>query len=294
MQIHQLQYFCAAARCRNMSVAAEELWISQSSLSKAISSLEDELGVRLFDRVGRNIRLNEAGRLFYHQASHILYLINDMTRQVTQLRQRDKNEVHILFSAASFIAFQVKAGFESAYPNSRVEVKCCYFPEKKDLQNTDFHVFASPSDCPEMTSIKLIKEEMVLAFCASHPLAEHETIDLADTKPYSFLCLPHQENMHENLTCAFQKIGMTPNIGFCTEDSFAFFGTLLNSSLIAMIPSNTAYVALKEGLVTRKITNPSCQRTVMLGYHKDREMTEMCRNFKDYCVEFFEKLGENV
>ena len=114
-----------------MSAAAEELWVSQSSLSKAITGLEEELGVKLFDRVGRNIRLNDAGRFFYHQISHILLLINDLPQQATQFRQRDKNEVHILFSAATFIASNVKDEFERNYPDSKIIMKCSYSPEKR-------------------------------------------------------------------------------------------------------------------------------------------------------------------
>lgn len=292
MQLYQLQYFCAAARCRNMSVAADELWISQSSLSKAITSLEDELGVRLFDRVGRRIRLNEAGRLFYHQASHILQLINDLTRQVSQIRQRNTDEVHVLFTAATFIASDVKDQFEEIYKDSKIIIKCCYSPERKDILNCDFHIFASPAEYPEMVTLKLLDEEMVLAFGAKHPLANKETIDLRETQPYAFQCLPPQENMHENLVSSFKKIGREPNIGFCTEDSFAFFGALRSSSLIAMVPANTAYSAICEGIVMKRICYPSCHRTVMLGYHKDREITELCRKFKSFCIDFFKRLEQ--
>ena len=292
MQLHQLEYFCAVARCRNMSRAADELWISQSSLSKAISSLEDELGVKLFDRVGRTLRLNEAGHLFYQQVSRVLRLLSDATKQVAQIRQRDKNEVHVLFTAATFIASHMKDAFEERCPDANVVLRCSYYPEKRDLVDCDFHIFATPATSPDLTTFELLEEEMLLAFGQKHPLARMgSAIDLEDTSIYPYQCLPPHENMHENLIGAFNKIGREPNIGFCTDDSFAFFGALRSNSLLAMIPAKTAFVVL-DGLVVKRIRTPLCTRKVMMGYHKDRERTDMCKAFMEFCVEFFRDLGE--
>ena len=64
MQLTQLEYFIVVARLEHMSKAALELEVSQSSLSKTIARLEDDIGVPLFDRRGKSIRLNEYGRIF--------------------------------------------------------------------------------------------------------------------------------------------------------------------------------------------------------------------------------------
>lgn len=290
MQLFQLKYFVTVARCRNMSRAADELWISQSALSKAISSLEDELGVRLFDRIGRRIQLNETGRVYYHQVAHVLHLLDSATQFVTQSQQRNESEVKVLFTAATFIATLMRDEFEKLYPNLHMVIKCCYSAEVNDVIDSDFHIYATPADSPEMTPIKLLEENMVLAFGANHPLADQKEINLIDTEPYYYMCLPPQENMHENLLSNCMTSGFSPKIGFCTEDSFAFFGGLGSSSLIAMVPSITAYPALNENLVLRVIKNPPCKRTVYLGYHKDREMSEVCLKFKNFCLDFFEKL----
>ena len=62
MELHQLRYFCAVAETGSFSRAAEQSHVSQPSLSQQIMKLEDELGVRLFDRLGRSVRLTEAGQ----------------------------------------------------------------------------------------------------------------------------------------------------------------------------------------------------------------------------------------
>ena len=72
MEFHQLRYVCAIADTGNFSRAAERCQIAQPSLSQQVLKLEEELGTKLFDRLGRSIRLTEAGRAFIPRARAIL------------------------------------------------------------------------------------------------------------------------------------------------------------------------------------------------------------------------------
>src|SRR2546426_12491357 len=72
MELHQLRYFCAVAETGSFSRAAEHSHVSQPSLSQQILKLEDELGARLFDRLGRSVRLTEVGKAFLPRARGVL------------------------------------------------------------------------------------------------------------------------------------------------------------------------------------------------------------------------------
>ena len=72
MELHQLRYFCAVAEAGSFSRAAEQSHVSQPSLSQQIMKLEDELGARLFDRLGRSVRLTETGQTFLPRARAVL------------------------------------------------------------------------------------------------------------------------------------------------------------------------------------------------------------------------------
>jgi LysR family hydrogen peroxide-inducible transcriptional activator len=69
MELHQLRYFCAVAETGSFSRAAEQSHVSQPSLSQQIMKLEDELGARLFDRLGRSVRLTDLGKTFLPRAA---------------------------------------------------------------------------------------------------------------------------------------------------------------------------------------------------------------------------------
>src|SRR2546430_8844014 len=72
MELHQLRYFCAVVETGSFSRAAEQSHVSQPSLSQQILKLEDELGARLFDRLGRSVRLTELGKTFLPRARAVL------------------------------------------------------------------------------------------------------------------------------------------------------------------------------------------------------------------------------
>jgi len=72
MELHQLRYFCAVAETGSFSRAAEQSHVSQPSLSQQILKLEDELGARLFDRLGRSVRPTELGKTFLPRARAVL------------------------------------------------------------------------------------------------------------------------------------------------------------------------------------------------------------------------------
>lgn len=294
MQLIQLQYFCAVARCRNMRIAAEELCVSQPALSKAVGGLEEELGVRLFDRVGRGLILNEAGRTFYHQVSHILLLLDDSVRSVRRIKNAKRRDISVLFTAATFLAPRIRDEFIARRPDISVEIKCSYSPDPQDVRECDFHVYATPEAAASgMTSIKLIEEPLLLACNKKHELAQRGEIELAETKDYPYQCLPPHENLHENLVNGCRKAGFELEIAFCTEDSYAFFSGLGSGGCLTMVPEYTAFMEPQDGLALLRIRSPRCVRTLFIASHRGRELDEKCLAFQAFCFDFFRNMVEN-
>src|SRR5699024_4951755 len=95
MDIRHLEYFTEVAKQLNFTKAASVLHISQPSLSKTIKSIEDELGVPLFNRSFRNLELTDAGRALLHNAKHVLQAYQNLTNELNDVMNLKKGEIHI-------------------------------------------------------------------------------------------------------------------------------------------------------------------------------------------------------
>src|ERR1700742_3396669 len=113
MEFHQLRYACAIAETSSFSRAAERCQIAQPSLSQQVLKLEEDLGAKLFDRLGRSVRLTEAGRVFIPQARSILQQM-DTARSSVAEKNSDLSgnvAVGVIPTIAPYLMPRYTAGF---------------------------------------------------------------------------------------------------------------------------------------------------------------------------------------
>jgi DNA-binding transcriptional LysR family regulator len=104
MEIRHLRYFVTVARERNFTRAAEKLHIAQPPLSRQIQQLEEEVGMVLFDRDSRPLRLTEAGRLLYEHAAQVLERFDDLRTMMKRFREAERPRFVIGFVASTTYA----------------------------------------------------------------------------------------------------------------------------------------------------------------------------------------------
>src|SRR5438045_3341734 len=95
MEIHQIRYMCAVAETGNFTRAAAREHVAQPSLSQAIIKLEDELGAKLFDRLGRKVRLTEFGQTFFPRAQEILRAVSSAKSEIHEMAGAPRGEVKL-------------------------------------------------------------------------------------------------------------------------------------------------------------------------------------------------------
>ena len=97
METRQIQYFLEVAKREHVTEAAVALHVAQSSVSRQIFNLEEELGVKLFIREGRSVKLTPLGRIFYERMKQVWYLMEDAKREVEENLNPEKGTVRIAF-----------------------------------------------------------------------------------------------------------------------------------------------------------------------------------------------------
>lgn len=185
MELTQLLQFKAIAECSTMTEAAEELHISQPALSTTLKKLEDELGLRLFDRKRNKISLNEAGKLALSHVNVILKQVETMKTDLQEYVQKD-HEFTVGFCDPGPLWYFVPK-FSIAYP--QIKIKTSLFKETIDTDNlllnrTNDILISSKRIChPEIASVPFVKDQLLLSVPTHNALAKKTQICLAEKCP---------------------------------------------------------------------------------------------------------------
>lgn len=194
MELRQLRYFVAAADALSFSDAAKTVNIAQSTLSQQIRQLEDELGVRLFERSTHAISLTEAGRELLPAALRTLHDAGECADRISDLRQLRTGELNIgVTYSFSPILTETLLEFMKLYP--RIKLNIFYKPmaelmELLGRRRVDFVLAFRPSKSPaDVESHILFQNRLAAVVGLSHPLAARDKVTLAELARYE-LALP--------------------------------------------------------------------------------------------------------
>lgn len=163
-----IDYIVAVAECRSISKAAEILFISQPSLSRYISKLETELGLRLFVRSSDGVSLTKAGEVYVEYAKEIKRLQSTMSRKLHQMRMETPNQISICMTlnSGSLSTWRVTEEFYKKYPDCRLEffnVMSKDIPGIMEERKCDFAVGPDLCDHGTYSYMELTREYFVLA-----------------------------------------------------------------------------------------------------------------------------------
>ena len=210
MEIHQLKYFCAVAETGSFSRAAVRSHVSQPSLSQQIMKLEDELGVRLFDRLGRSVRLTEPGKAFLPRARSVLHELEAARGDVADRTDSVSGEVTIgaIPTVAPYILPRVLSSFARKVPAAHVSVvehNTAVLLERLRAGTVDLALLALPVRGNEFESFPLLTEPLFAVLPKKHPLATRRTTSLKDLRDQPFLLLRDGHCFRENAVAACDR-----------------------------------------------------------------------------------------
>ncbi len=210
MELRVIRYFLAIAREQGITRAAEVLHITQPTLSRQIAEMEDELGVKLFNREGRRIRLTEEGILFRRRAMEIMRLV-DKTKE--EMREQDEI-IEGTVSIGSGILGSVRVlvdmigHFRERYPNVRFDIDtgiADLVTDRMDQGILDMGILLEPVDAEKYEYVRFPRREhWVAVMTPDSPLAEKEFITADDLK-HEELILPIRLKVQGELATWFGR-----------------------------------------------------------------------------------------
>lgn len=198
MDILQLREFKTIAELQSVSRAAEVLHVAQPSLSRTIKTLEAELNISLFERTGRNICLNENGKILLKYTNDILHSIDQMKMELSHANFQNLSVMPINFYAASALMPYIARQFHSRYPHIKLQL---FSQKSSDLKRGALGriaVFASARQEENENATLLLTERILAAVPAAHPLSVRKELCLKELQKENIIsctrgdCHPRQ------------------------------------------------------------------------------------------------------
>src|SRR2546423_5929666 len=219
MELHQLRYFCAVAEPGSFSRAAEQSHVSQPSLSQQILKLEDELGARLFDRLGRSVRLTEHGKTFLPRARAVLRELEAAKGDVVEGKEfiGGPVTVGVIPTVAPYFLPPRLTSFSRKFPQVRLTIVEEITPVLLDRLRAgaiDVAILALPIRGHEFDAFPLLTERLFAALPRKHKLTSRRSLSLKDLRAEPFLLLRDGHCFRDTAVAACDRSRLHPQIVF--------------------------------------------------------------------------------
>ncbi|MGO5052121.1 LysR family transcriptional regulator [Lachnospiraceae bacterium LCP25S3_G4] len=294
MNLYHLRYFVTLAHLEHYTRAAEILAITQPSLSHAISSLEKELGVKLFEKEGRNIVLTKCGKAFLVDVEHSLALLES---SINNLQMASSGEgiidIALLRTLSTHLVPHFVRGFLDTHPERKIDFKFYnssgLTPDIIDglkAKNYDIAFCSKMENEPSISFTPIARQELVLIVPPEHPLAAQETVDLSETLPYPQVVFSKRSGLRPIIDGLFDKCGGKPIIAYEIEEDQAVAGLVAQKFGIAVVPSMPILDLMSLKII--HIESPTWERIFYMATLKDSYQVPVIEDFKRYVKEHAE------
>lgn len=289
MELLHLTYFRTLARTENMTKTAAMLHVAQPALSRTLANLERELGVKLFDRVGRRLVLNECGRIFLHHVEKIFDDLQQTRRELLDVSgQADKR---ILIGATNTqLLPALFTRYMQGHPDALIRqmqiAGRAEIPRRLIRGDFDLCITSMPIDQPQgavkITKKPIITEKLVLA-TASQDERPDGPVDVASLKEACFVQPAAEDGLSDIIKDLCQKKHFQPNVVFESNSPETILQMVEAGFGIAIVPESWITSRYSASLKMHPL-NPPCQRTIWLAWIHGRYMTQESRHFRDFLL----------
>ncbi|MGG6311315.1 LysR family transcriptional regulator [Paenibacillus macerans] len=290
MELLQLEYFRTVAHLEHMTKAAQELHIAQPALSKTIARLEEDLGVPLFDRQNRKIRLNAFGRAFLKKVETALDMLDEGRREVADLAGMERGSIHLATNTLGRITAALGA-FRAKHPevNFRILQTAPSSAEEMTLLleqgEVDLCFTAASLDHPGVRELPVLNAEVFLAVPPGHKLEARQSVRLVDVADEPFIEYKTGHPFRGINESFCREAGIRPNI-VCEVDEPGALGSLVEAGLgVAFVPACRKDEIPPYPML--RIESPVCRRVFSVSWLERRYLSEAARRFTRFLGEYY-------
>lgn len=289
MELRHLRYFIAVAEELHFGRAAEQLGISQPPLSQQIQAMEEELGVRLFERTNRRVALSEVGQLFLPEARQVLAQLEQAVAVARRAQRGELGELKVGFtSSAPFTSTIPRAirAFRQACPEVHLdlrELSSRGVAEAVHEGRLQVGVLRPLAPLPEeLVALELFAEPLVVVLPVGHPLAGGaDGVRLAELGEEPFVFFPRSfgTGLYDQLLELARAAGFVPRIVQEASEAMTLIGLVATGLGVTVLPASFSRMRI-DGVVCRTLLDPGATTAVWLVRRRDED-SPLVRRFAE-------------
>lgn len=295
MELNQLRYVLAIAETGNFTRAANAQNVAQPSLSQQVAKLENELGHKLFHRLGRRAIPTEAGEMFIQRARRILFEVDNVSSEIRDNPELDRSiSVGAIPTVAPYILPGLIKRCQKQLPNLTINTSEAF---RSDLERDvlsgrlDMAIVAQPFDEPQLAAEPIFNESLVLAVGRRHPLASKRRFTMSDLAEQTFIMLGESSTLTQQIQRFCGANNFQPRIGH-TCAQVAMLKELVGLDLgIAILPQLAQSPDDRHQLVYRQLSGQTPTREIAVVRHLQRYQTTGANQFLSLLRETFARLA---
>ncbi|GAA0712334.1 LysR family transcriptional regulator [Paraclostridium ghonii] len=294
MNIKEIIYFLEVVKERNFTKAANNLYISQPALSKAIKNLEKEVQAQLIERNTKKFKLTYEGEIFYENSKKSIDIINTelfkLQDSITNCRKMLTLGIPPVISSVYFTSAIAK--FKQEHPDIDIHIveeganniKCKVVDESIELGAVIF-----PVKEDSMVASEIVSGDVVLVISKDHPLSNRKSIDVKELKDERFIVFNENFMMHDKAINACKDSGFEPNIVMkISQWDFILEMVALNQG-IAIMPKLIVQRYKMNGVNMIPISKPKIKWDIGFIVKKDKYMSKTLKLFVEYATDHIKR-----
>ncbi|MDQ1914581.1 LysR family transcriptional regulator [Paenibacillus sp. GD4] len=298
MELRQLEYFAAICKEMHFSKAAENLCTTQSNLSQQIKFLENELGLPLFDRIGKRIALTEAGKILLEQSRLIFERIDYIQGAIADLKKMEggRLDIGILPGDGDLLFDALLVDFHRTYPKLSISVtESTDVYEQVAAGTRDLGVTTVPVKTDERIAIiPLFHEEFALAIRSDHALAKSKAIPFEQLQQLRMVMFSPEHQITKVIQSCCQDQGISIDNPIVTS-TLSTLLTLVEQGVGACIlPRLLLDFLNRENISAVKLLNPTPSQDICIIYRTDRFMGQAAKLFIDVLQTYIQSVMDRT
>lgn len=289
MELRQLEYFMTLCEELNFTRAAEKLGIAQPSLSQQIRLLEHEIGIQLFDRVGKRTVMTEAGKTLLHHSYNVFHELSQARAAISELQglSRGALKIGVLLTVVNYLLPPTVIEFHQQYPKVELSVfgmRTGDIYEGLLKNELDLGVVFLPMEHDDLETIPLYTENLALGVSVDHPIAQEPFVSLDILKETPSILLPGTYYLRQLIDEKCRELGFSPQpvLEMTTMESIT---NMVRQGVGVTILSKgyLDYIADKR-IRTIPIKHPNLTAQIGIVYRKNKYLCAASRVFMEQLI----------